>query len=148
MRKKPFKGALEQFPLFLYKSCITLSFAFYHFHDPTASTLIVCNCSLCSIFILQKHISFPPIIVYLFFVNYRFSILFSFHLLSPHPIHASSLLSSRNVNCWKMCFSFNKSSKTYRTSHSLNDVIHHWFYKQVNSSVMCSVGIFPKWAKQ
>lgn len=78
------------------------------------STLIVCDfhCSLCSIFILQKCISLTIIIVCeCFFVNYRFSILFSSCFLFPHPIHASLLLSSKNVYCWKnvVFFSINQA---------------------------------------
>lgn len=91
------------------------------------STLIVCDfhCSLCSIFILQKYISLTLIIVCVcFFVNYRSSILLSSCFLVPHPIHASLLLSSKNVYGWKKCgFLCNKSSKTYKTSHYLHDVV-------------------------
>lgn len=90
-------------------------------------TLIVYDfhCSLCSIFILQKYISLTLIIVCVcFFVNYRFSLLLSSCFLFPHPIHALLLLSSNYVYCWKKWgLLFNKSSKTCKTSHYLNDVI-------------------------
>lgn len=124
------------------------------------STLIVCDfhCSLCSIFILQKYISLTLIIVCVcFFVNYRSSILLSSCFLVPHPIHASLLLSSKNVYGWKKCgFLCNKSSKTCKTSHYLHDVIYcvtshilyHWLPLSSYLLVSYSLCIFQSKKKK
>lgn len=126
------KELLKRFPLFVCTSCITLSFAFHHFWDPS---YIHPNCLWFSLFPLFHFYSVEIYVTYtncclcMFFVNYRFSILLSSCFLSPHPIHASSLLSSKNVNHWKKCgFLFNKSSKICRRSHYLIDVICHLPY--------------------
>lgn len=99
------KELLNRFPLFLCTSCITLSFAFHHFCDPS---YIHPNCLWFPLFTLfhfysaEIYFTYTNYCLCMFFVNYRFSILLSSCFLSPHPIHASSLLSSKNVNHWKM----------------------------------------------
>lgn len=133
MRGRLFKRAFEQISIvsIICTSCITLSFAFHHFCDPS---YIHPNCLWFSLFTLfhfysaEIYFTYTNYCLCMFFVNYTFSILLSSCFLSPHPIHASSLLSSKNVNHWKMRFFSINQSKTCRTSHYLNDVTCHLLY--------------------
>ena len=103
----------NRFPLFLHTSCITLSVAFHHGCDPRH---IHPSCLWFSLFTsfhfysAEIYFTYTNYCLCIVFVKYRFSILLSSGFLSPHPIHASSLLSSVNVNHWKMwIFSLNQA---------------------------------------